>query len=148
MKTISVKPVHIMGRCPANLTPDDAFEIEGMCLRNSRGSQICFLALSHFPMSIWQLQNESRFFSHVSCPGCISKPDEENRVIFLMGHKDKWELCQTISEYLAFCKRYVESDTAKLLKEEAIRLQNRGEYSEATQRMRVALQEMKRVADL
>jgi hypothetical protein len=148
MKTINIRPVKIIGNCPANLTLDDEFQIEAMRLWNPGGSNICFLVLSHFPISIWQLQSESRFFSHASCPGCISRPDEENRVVFLLGHEDKWKLCQTISGYLALCKQYEEPATAKRLKEEAIQHQNRGEYSEATQKMGVALKELERVATL
>ena len=144
MKTISIRPVNIIGHCPANLTPEDEFEIEAMNLRNSKGSAICFLAPSHFPISIWQLQSDSRFFAHASCPGCISRPDEENRVVFLLGHADKWDLCQTISEYLAFCKLYEEPETARKLKAEAIQHQNRGEFSDATQKMSAALKEIKR----
>ena len=148
MKTINIRPVKVIGHCPANVTLDDEFQIEGMSLRNPGGSNICFLALSHFPIGIWQLQGESRFFSHSSCPGCISRPDEENRVVFLLGHEDKWKLCQTISEYLALCKQYEEPETARWFKEEAIQHQNRGEYSEATQKMGAALKELKRVAAL
>lgn len=146
MKTISIRPVKVIGHCPANLTLEDEFEVEGMNLRNAGGSAICFLALGHFPISMWQLQSESRFFSHASCPGCISRPDEEHRVVFLLGHTDKWELCQTISEYLALCMQYEEPEAARRLKEGAIQHQNRGEYSDAAQKMRAALREMKRVA--
>ena len=64
--------------------------------------------------------------------------------MFLLGHADKWELCQAISEYLELCKQYEESEEARKLKEEAIQHQDRGEYAEAAEKMRGALKEMER----
>jgi hypothetical protein len=148
MKTINIKPVQIIGSCPAGLTLADEFQIVGMRLENLGGSKICFLALSQIPIGqgIWQIQSEERFFSHVSCPGCIPNLERENRVVFLLGHADKWELCRLISEYLALSKQYKETDTSRQAKEEAIQYQNRGEYLEATQQMERALQELRRIA--
>ncbi len=146
MRTINIRPVEIIGRCPAGLTLEDEFQIKGMRLENPKGSNLCFLALSHFPMMIWQLQSESRFFSHASCPGCIMRLDRENRVVFLLGHADKWELCQVISEYRRLCRERKEPETARRLKTDAIEYQNRGDYAKALQRMRAALEELKRIA--
>lgn len=146
MRTINAKPVQIIGSCPANLTSSDEFQIDGTKLENPGGSTICFLAISQIPIGqgIWQLQSEERFFSHVSCPGCITRLDQENRVVFLLGHSDKWRLCQVISEYLGLCKQYEEPEAARQVKEEAIQHQSRGEYSAAMQKMELALQELKR----
>ena len=148
MRKINIRPVEIIGNCPASLALGDQFQIEGMKLGNPRQSNLCFLALSHFPIMIWQLQSESRFFSHASCPGCISRLDQENRVVFLLGHADKWALCQIISEYLRLCRQCEEPEIARRLKEEAIQHQNRGEYAEAARKMEAALKELKRVATL
>ena len=150
VRMINVKPVQVIGSCPANLTLDDEFQIEGMSLKNPRESNICFLALGQIPIGqgIWQLQSEEQFFCHVSCPGCTLQLDRENRVVLLLGHADKWRLCQLISEYLRLCKQYEEPETARRVKEEAIQFQNRGEYPEATQKMEVALQEFKAGAGL
>jgi hypothetical protein len=144
MKTILLKPVEIIGRCPANMSPDDVLQIKGMNLLNPEEHNACFLALSHFPPMVWQLQSESRFFSHASCPGCTSELEQENRVVFLLGHEDKWDLCQVISKYLKLRKKVGETKEAMALRDEAIRLQNRGEYSEALDPMRRALEELKR----
>jgi len=146
MRTINIRPVEIIGRCPANLTLEDEFQIKGMRLENPKRSNLCFLVISHFPMMIWQLQSESRFFSHASCPGCIMCLDQENRVVFLLGHADKWELCRAISEYRLLCRDWREPETARRLKTEAIEHQNRGEYAEALQKMEGALEELRRVA--
>ena len=144
MKTILLKPVEIIGHCPAGLMPTDELKISGMNLTNPEQSRICFLALSHFPPSIWQLQSESRFFSHVTCPGCITDMDHENRVVFLLGHEDKWDLCLVISDYLNLSHQYGEPTRAICLKEQAIRLQNQGLHSKALRPMREAVKELKR----
>jgi hypothetical protein len=145
MKTVIIRPVQIIGNCPIGLTLEDEFQIEGTRLLNPKGSKLCFLALGQIPIGqgIWQLQSEERFFSHVSCPGCILHGAQENRVVFLLGHADKWMLCQLISEYLALSKRYGEPETARQAKEEAIFYQNLGDYSEARQKMEIALRELK-----
>ncbi len=145
MKTIIIRPVQIIGNCPANLTVDDEFQIEEMRLENPKQSSLCFLALSQLPIGggIWQLQSEERFFSHCSCPGCILQLNQENRVVFLLSHADKWQLSQIISEYLRLCKAYGEPEIAKQFKEEAIQHQMRGEYLEAARKMETALTELK-----
>jgi hypothetical protein len=144
MKTILLKPVEIIGRCPANISPYDVLQIKGMKLENPGMHNVCFLALSHFPPMVWQLQSESRFFSHASCPGCTTELDQENRVIFLLGHEDKWDLCQVISEYLKLRKQVGEPKRATALRDEAIRLQDQGNYAEALRPMQEALEELKR----
>ena len=144
MKTILLKPVEIIGRCPANLSPDDVLQIKGMKLENPGMNNVCFLALSHIPPMVWQLQSESRFFSHASCPGCTSELEQENRVIFLLGHEDKWDLCQVISDYLKHRKQFGETKRSAVLRDEAIRLQDQGNYAEALHPMREALKELQR----
>jgi hypothetical protein len=42
MERIVVKPVQVIGTCPAGLTLEDGFQIEGMRLWNDRGSTIRF----------------------------------------------------------------------------------------------------------
>jgi len=120
MKPINVRPVELIGGCPAHLTPNDEFQIVGMSLENPRHSRLCFLAVSHLPVMVGQLQSGSRFFSHASCPGCTSQLDNENRVIFLLGHEDKWDLGQAISEYRRLCQQRGEPEVAARLKAEAI----------------------------
>jgi len=146
METIRVKPVTIIGNCPANLTLESEVQIQGMNLGNPNGNPICFLALSHLPVSTWQLQSGSRFFAHSSCPGCITDLDDENRVVFLLGHEDKWELCKVISEYLQLSKQYEEPKQALKLKREAMQHQNHGEFPEALDKMKAALKEMQSAA--
>jgi hypothetical protein len=144
MKTVLIKPVETIGRCPANVSLDDVLQIKGMRLENPGGHNVCFLAPSHFPPMVWQLQSESRFFAHASCPGCTTELEQENRVIFLLGHEDKWDLCQVISEYRKLRKRVGEPKHAIALRDEAIRLQDQGNYAEALRLMQEALEELKR----
>lgn len=144
MRTINIKPVEIIGHCRANLTLDDEFQIEGVKLENPKKSNLCAFALSYVPPIVMQLQRERRFFAHASCMDC-TRLARENRVSFLLGHADKWELCQAISEYDRLCGRCEEPEVARRLKEEAIQHQDRDEYSEATRKMKAALEELKRV---
>jgi hypothetical protein len=64
-------------------------------------------------------------------------------VVFLLGHADKWELCKLISEYLELCHNHPEPAAARKAKEDAILLQNQGEYAEAAQKMEKALYALK-----
>lgn len=146
METIKVKPVAIIGNCPANLTLESEIQIKGMNIENPSGNPICFLALSHFPVSTWQLQSGHRFFARASCPGCITDLDNENRVVFLLGHEDKWELSKVISEYLRLSKQVEEPEKALQLKTEAINHQNNREYPQALDKMIAALEVMKSTA--
>lgn len=110
-----------------------------MNLDKPRGRRLCFLAIGHFPPSVWQLQGERRFFAHVSCPGCTSNMQEENRVVFLLGHSDKWPLCEAISEYLRLSRRVGETEVAAQLKAEAIGHQQAQDFVAAERKMRLAL---------
>jgi hypothetical protein len=147
MRTIYVKPVEIIGNCRANLTLDDEFRIKGMKLENPRQSNLCFLALGHFPSIVSQLQQDNHFYAHVICPECLSHLGVENSVTFLLGHADKWELCQAISEYHRLWKQRPESEIAGQLREEAAQHQKQGDYTEATQKMKAALVELKQLPE-
>jgi hypothetical protein len=131
--------VEIIGECPAGITPKDEVYINGMQLENPRNHNVCFLAITHFPIMVWQLQSDDRFFSHASCPGCTTRMKDENRVVFLLAHEDKKELSQLISDYVRLNKNGEETESARRLKEEAIKLQEQGNFSSATNRMKAAL---------
>lgn len=146
MRTINVKPAEIVGTCPVGLKLTDEFQIEGMRLSNPLNSAICFLAVSQIPIGqgIWQTQSAKGFFSHVTCPGCISDLERENRVVFLLGHVDKWQLCQTISEYVILRRKYGEPKAAVKLRDAATKQRNRGDYSAAADTMKSAVKELLR----
>lgn len=147
MKTINVKPVELIGNCRARLTLDDEFQINGMNLENPRGSKLCFLALGHLPPIISQLQRGDQFFAHATCPDCLSRLDRENCVVFLLGHTDKWALCQAISEYRRLCRhaqQTEEPESSRRLRIAAIQYQKQGDHSKAAQKMAAAVEELKR----
>ncbi|HEX7542299.1 MAG TPA: hypothetical protein VF352_09225 [Anaerolineales bacterium] len=144
MKMINIRPVEIIGSCPAHLTQGDEFQIDELKLVNSGNVRICFLAISHLPPSVWQLQSEGRFFAHVSCPGCTRQLAEENRVVFLLGHTDKWDLCQAISEYRRLTRERPEPESAQQLRTQAMQAQCDGDFSQAALKMKAALDELKK----
>ncbi len=84
MKAIKIKPIEITGACRAGLTLADEFEIRGMNLVNPKHSRLCFLALSHLPPTVTQLQRGNCAVAHLCCPECLSGPENENRVVFLL----------------------------------------------------------------
>jgi uncharacterized repeat protein (TIGR04076 family) len=146
MKTINVKPIEVIGNCRAQITVEDEFQIEGMRLMNPRQSNICFMALGHLPPIVSQLQSENHFFAHVTCPDCLARLDQENRVVFLLGHADKWELCRALSEYDRLCRQCAEEpEPASQLRVEAIQYQQEDEYFKAVHSIESALTELKRM---
>lgn len=140
MKTIKIKPIEIIGGCRAGITTDDEFQINGMRVENPRQSNICLLALSLLPPTVTQLQRENRCFAHISCPDCVSSLKQENCVTFLLGHADKWELCQLTSEYHQLWGECNDEPVqARQLRQEATHHQQSGEYTLATEKMKTAL---------
>ena len=144
MRTIKIKPVEIIGNCAAHLTLDDEFQIEGVTLKNPRQSKICLRAISYFPPIVVQLQRETRCFTHFTCPDCLSHLEPGHRVVFLLGHLDKWELCQAMSAYDRLCGECEEPEPARQLRDEALRHQDQGEYAQALQKMTAAVEALKR----
>jgi len=141
---IRVRPVEILGHCPAGLTPESEFQIDGMNLIHAGDFPLCFLSVSHMPPSVWQLQGGDRFFAHVSCPGCTIRLEEENRVMFLLGHADKWDLCQVISEYRRITRKHPESKKARQLRLESMQAQVNGDFLLATRKMLAAVNTLRK----
>ena len=145
MQTIKIKPVEIIGACRAGLTTKDEFQITGMRLENPQQSNICLLALSFLPPTVTQLQRENRCFAHISCPDCVSNLEQEHRVTFLLGHADKWEYCQLVSEYQGLCDECTdEPELAKQFRQEANHYLDLGIYALATEKMQDALNTLQR----
>lgn len=145
MSTIKVKPVEVVGHCRARLSPGDEFEIKGTRLENLRQSNLCVLALGHLPPIVKQLQGGKHFYAHLTCPECLAREGQKNRVVFLLGHADKWALCQAISEYRRLCRRLGEEPVlAGQLGQEATHHQKQGDYSKAALKMVAAVAELKR----
>lgn len=148
MKTIKIKPVRVTGKCRAGLRLDDEVQIRGVNLENPGQSRLCCHAFSHFSPVIATLQRGNHFYAVVSCPDCLSAQCNGASVDFLLGHADKWELCQALVAYRQLRERYPEPAAARQLKAAATQLQKRGEFVEATEQMQAALsvmEEMMRV---
>jgi uncharacterized repeat protein (TIGR04076 family) len=150
VKAIKVKPVEVTGHCRAGLTLDDEFLIDGSNLLNPRQSNICIGALSHLPPVVSALQEGKQLHAHARCQSCTGV-GQENRVVFLLGHADAWELCVCLSEYSRLCTEgglrqaqdaSGEPLVARQLKVEATELQRRGDYTGALHKMEAALEEM------
>ena len=149
MKRIKVKPVEIIGNCRANITLADEFQIEGMRLKIPGPCNLCYMALSNFGPIVAQLQSGHHFFAHANCPDCLSDIDHPNQVVFLLGHADKWELCQAISDYCRLCRQCAaEPVSARRLTMEALRYQNEGDFDRATEKMTAAVAELKRIVTI
>jgi hypothetical protein len=146
MRTINVKPVVVTGKCRANLTSEDEFQIMGSNLENPGQSRVCYRALAHFPPIVDLLQQNNHFYALMICPECPAQPGSENSVTFLLGHADKWDLCQMISEYHRLWKQCPESEYSRQLRAEATRHQKEGDYTRAIEKMKAALAEMERLA--
>jgi hypothetical protein len=141
MQTIRVKPIEIIGTCPAGLELTSEFDIEGMNIRNYKQSELCFESFCHLAGNIWWLRSGKKFFIHVSCPGCIADMANENRVVFLLGRPDKWELGEVFTEYWKLRRKHGEPEEAKQLRLEAEELEREGNrYSEVLQKLRAALE--------
>lgn len=141
LNTIKVKPVEITGHCRAGLTLDDEFLVDGSNLLNPRDSKMCIGALSHLPPVVSTLQQGKQMFAHARCQNCTGV-GQENRVVFLLGRADKWDLCASMSEYGRLCIQCGESAVARQLKVEATELQRRGDYTGALKKMEAALEEI------
>lgn len=138
---IRVKPVEISGCCRAGLSLDDDFLIDGSNLLNPRHSQMCIGALSHLPPVVATLQQGAQLFAHARCQNCTGVA-QENRVVFLLGRADRWELCECMSEYGRLCAEHGEPAVARRLKAEATELNRHGDYAGALQKIEGALDEL------
>ncbi len=145
MRRINIKPVQIVGHCRANLTPEDEFQVDGVRIVNPKRSAMCVRALSYMPPAIGTLQRGTRFFTHLTCSECTGV-QQENCVVFLLGHADKWALCQMLSEYDRLCRQCGQPESARQLKTEAMHHQGRDEYEAAIAKMGAALAELQRAA--
>jgi uncharacterized repeat protein (TIGR04076 family) len=98
MMIVFASPSRIFGTCPAGHQTGDEFMIEGTIVRPVKGP-ICYVALSAFTVQVTQIQRRERVTSHLSCPGCSFNSHKENRVVFVLGHEDAWELSRKYSVY-------------------------------------------------
>ena len=90
-------PSRIWGACPAGHQIGDEIAIEGMAVRAVKGP-LCYAALSAFTGQVTQIKR-GRATNHLSCPGCVSEPDQENRVVFVLSSEEARDLSIKYSAY-------------------------------------------------
>jgi len=96
-RTVLAFPSRIWGTCPAGHQLGDEIAIEGMRVRAVKGP-LCYAALSAFTCQVTQIKR-GRATNHLSCPGCISGPDQENRVVFVLSSQEARGLSLKYSAY-------------------------------------------------
>jgi uncharacterized repeat protein (TIGR04076 family) len=95
---VRIGPSRIFGACPAGYRISDEFIIDGTNVSVVKGP-ICYVALSAFTAQVTQIQREQRATSHLSCPGCSFDSKQDNRVIFVLGSEEAWNLSRKFSKY-------------------------------------------------
>lgn len=98
MTRIRAAPSRIIGECPAGHQMGDEMIIDGTVIHVLEGP-ICHVAMSAFTDQVTQIQRHERVTSHLSCPGCCFDSGRENRVIFVLGSENAWNLSKKYSKY-------------------------------------------------
>jgi uncharacterized repeat protein (TIGR04076 family) len=90
-------PSRIWGTCPAGHQIGDEIVVEGMAVRAVKGP-LCYAALSAFTCQVTQIKR-GRATNHLSCPGCVSASEQENRVVFVLSSEEARDLSIKFSAY-------------------------------------------------
>jgi len=141
MKVLA-SPSRISGKCPAGHQIGDEFMIERTIVRPVKGP-ICHVALSAFTDQVTQIQRRERVTSHLSCPGCSFNSDKENRVVFVLGREDAWELSKKYSEYNWARIDGRETKTSQRYRDLCWKFTQEGNYTEAERAIEQAIKHLK-----
>ena len=139
---VFASPSRIFGTCPAGHRLGDEFVVEGTIVRPVKGP-LCYVALSAFTAQVTQIQRRERVTSHLSCPGCSFNSNKENRVIFVLGREDAWELSQKYSEYNWARIDGRESKTSQRYYDRCWKLTQEANYAEAERAIEQAIRHLK-----
>ena len=139
MTIIKIKPIRVTGQCRANLTLNDEVQIRGVNVENPGQNRMCYNAFSHFAPTIATLQRGKQFSAVMTCPDCILQEQNGACVDFLLGHADKWKLCEAMAEYRQLCEHCLEPELARRLRTAATQNQQCGEFAAATNKMEAAV---------
>ena len=139
---VFASPSRIFGTCPAGHQTGDEFMIEGTIVRPVKGP-ICYVALSAFTVQVTQIQRRERVTSHLSCPGCSFDSNKENRVVFVLGHEDAWELSRKYSEYNWARIDGRETKTSQRYRDLCWKLTQEGNYTDAERAIEQAINHLK-----
>lgn len=135
---VRIGPSRIFGRCPAGYRVGDEFIIDGTNVSVVKGP-ICYVALSAFTAQVTQIQRQQRTTSHLSCPGCSFDSKQDNRVVFVLGSEETWNLSKKFSEYNWGRLDGRSTKTSKHYCDLCWRLTQAGKYEEAEQAIEKAL---------
>jgi hypothetical protein len=98
MNQVVASPSRIFGACPAGYCVGDEVLIDGTIVRATKGP-ICYVALSAFTCQVGQIQRGERVTNHLSCPGCGSDLEHDNRVVFVLSNVQTRDLSVKYSAY-------------------------------------------------
>lgn len=139
---IRAGPSRIFGKCPAGHQMGDELIIDGTIVQAVKGP-ICYVAMSAFTDQVTQIQRRERVTSHLSCPGCCFNSELENRVVFVLGSEDAWELSKKYSAYNWGRLEGRETETSAHYRDLCWELTQTGNYSEAEKAIENAMKHLK-----
>lgn len=136
-------PSRIFGKCPAGHQIGDEFIIDGTIVQVVKGP-ICHVAMSAFTDQVTQIQRCERVTSHLSCPGCGFHSTLDNRVVFVLGSEDAWQLSKKYSAYNWGRLDGRETKTSGRYRDLCWKLTQAGNYAEAERAIEKAIKHLKR----
>ena len=98
MIQVAASPSRIFGTCPAGYQMGDEMIIDDKAICAAKGP-ICYVALSAFTCQVRQIQRGERATNHLSCPGCGSDLEHDNRVVFVLSNAQTRGLSHKFSAY-------------------------------------------------
>ncbi len=139
---VRIGPSRIFGKCPAGFQINDEFIIDGTNVSAVKGP-ICYVALSAFTAQVTQIQRQQRTTSHLSCPGCSFNKKQDNRVVFVLGSEETWNLSRMYSKYNWARLDGRATKTTKHFCDLCWKLTQARKYKEAEQAIEKALENLK-----
>ena len=142
-RDVTIKPIEILGTCPAGIGLDDETTISGMNVLTQPHQAVCFNLITQYTQAIWAIKKGWQNYFHASCPGCIKDLDNENRVICLIHDKERPEMGKLFTEYWRMRAERGETEKSKTLRTEAEELSRSAEtYNVAVGRIKEAISEL------
>lgn len=145
MAKLLAGPSRIFGECPAGHQMGDEIIIDGTAIRVLKGP-ICYVAMAAFTDQVTQLQRGERLTSHLSCPGCCFDSDRENRVVFVLGCEEAWNLSKRFSAYNWGRLEGRATATSEYYRDLCWKLTQSGNYAEAERSIELAIKNLKSVS--
>jgi hypothetical protein len=142
MIQVVASPSRIYGICPAGYQMDDEMVIDDKTVCAAKGP-ICYVALSAFTCQVGQIQRGERVTNHLSCPGCGSGLDRDNRVVFVLSNAQTLGLSRKFSAYNWARIDGRATEASARYCELSWKLTQAGKYAEAEQAIEEAIKHLK-----